>query len=345
MKVLPSNLDDFNDIEKIGNEFYFRNDEADNVVKSIDVDNTLSTGSANEPQATASTHNSQFRVDGIDGSAVGSTTNEFDNNALREARSTLGYDNVRNGKLITINHGKAYSTPVAPTTRSHQANTDEAWENEFLPPNTNIFETVTLDEADNVVGADDQKSGKIQADNMRTWNADNELTVINTNRADAGDWDGDDDYDSLEDYSVEVSGPRTARRNRIRLHTSYQKTAIRQPMLQQGFIMSPGYPKYYINMNCSWRVSVPSGQRIRLILLDVHLRCNVTFCCVNCMRCALSCMPMRMAANNLCVFFCSPFRRSHLQGLLASLRFGQQKSAVQKLHGGDRTIGNSERHQ
>lgn len=271
MKVLPSNLDDFNDIEKIGNEFYFRNDEADNAVKSIDVDNSLSVGTT---KVSPSTDNVRFRVDG------GDANNAFDSNALREARSTLGYDNMRNGKLVTISHGKVYSTPMAPTTKAQQDTTDEAWENEYLPPHTNIFETVSLDESENVVSDVGQKNDKIQADNMRTWNAENELTVINTNRADAGNWDGDDDYDSFEDYSVEVTGPKTARRNRIRLHTSYQKTAIRQPMLQQGFILSPGYPKYYINMNCSWRVSVPSGQRIRLILLDVHLRCNFTFCCV-----------------------------------------------------------------
>lgn len=271
MKVLPSNLDDFNDIEKIGNEFYFRNDEADNAVKSIDVDNNLSVGTT---KVSPSTDNVRFRVDG------GDANNAFDSNALREARSTLGYDNMRNGKLVTISHGKVYSTPMAPTTKAQQDTTDEAWENEYLPPHTNIFETVSLDESENVVSDVGQKNDKIQADNMRTWNAENELTVINTNRADAGNWDGDDDYDSFEDYSVEVTGPKTARRNRIRLHTSYQKTAIRQPMLQQGFILSPGYPKYYINMNCSWRVSVPSGQRIRLILLDVHLRCNFNFCCV-----------------------------------------------------------------
>lgn len=267
MKVLPSNLDDFNDIEKIGNEFYFRNDESDNAVKSIDVDN-------NSNVATT-TKNSRLPVDASNEFSA-NTNNEFDSNQLREVRSTLGYDNIRNGKLVTVNHGKIYSTPIVPTTKSQQDTTnDETWENEFLPPHTNIFETVTVDETENVISEiGEKKNEQIQADNIRRWNVDNELTLINTNRADAGDWDGDDDYDSFEDYSVEVTGPKTARRNRIRLHTSYQKTAIRQPMLQQGFILSPGYPKYYINMNCSWRVSVPSGQRIRLILLDVHLRCN-----------------------------------------------------------------------
>lgn len=276
MKVLPSNLNDFNDIEKIGDEFYFRND-GDN--KKTDVDNTLNIDTMSTPEATSSTNHARYPIELDGGVEVDTHENanhafDSDNNALREARSTLGYDHVQSGRQST-----SKSTPTTITTTSKsQANTEE-WENEYLPPHTNIFEAVTLDEFDNIVTDGNRTNGKLShAENIQKSSAANELSVIDTNRADIGDWERDEDYDSYEDYSVEVKGPKTSRKNQYRLHTSYQKTAIRQPMLQQGFIMSPGYPKYYINTNCSWRISVPSGQRIRLILLDVHLRCK--FCTV-----------------------------------------------------------------
>lgn len=106
--------------------------------------------------------------------------------------------------------------------------------------------------------------------------------TLAANRKHVGDVnDMDEDDYSYEDYAVEVFGTMTRRKNKIRVHTSYQKTAIKQPLLQQGFLASPGYPKFYIgNSNCSWRISVPHGQKIRLTILDINLRCEYLIFCI-----------------------------------------------------------------
>lgn len=109
------------------------------------------------------------------------------------------------------------------------------------------------------------------------------LIPTDSRRADADDaeriFDDDDDYSSEEDYAEETSGGKVARKNSIRLHTSYQKSSIREPLLQQGFIASPGYPSFYIgSSNCSWTLTAPSDQRIRLTILDLNLRCELFSC-------------------------------------------------------------------
>lgn len=96
-----------------------------------------------------------------------------------------------------------------------------------------------------------------------------------TYRADITSSDDYDDYASYEDYDIKIDGTTISRKNKIRIHTSYQKAAIRQPVLQQGFISSPGYPQYYVGeSNCSWRISVAKGAQIRLTILDINLRCK-----------------------------------------------------------------------
>lgn len=112
--------------------------------------------------------------------------------------------------------------------------------------------------------------------NATTTSAAPATVDIAGNRPNAGNVnDIDEDDYSYEDYAVEVFGTMTRRKNKMRVHTSYQKTAIKQPLLQQGFLASPGYPKFYIgDSNCSWRISVPHGQKIRLTILDINLRCE-----------------------------------------------------------------------
>lgn len=40
----------------------------------------------------------------------------------------------------------------------------------------------------------------------------------------------------------------------------------------QGFIMSPGYPKFYIGQSeCRWRITAPSPQRVEITVLDISL--------------------------------------------------------------------------
>lgn len=302
MKVLPSNLDDFNDIEQIGDEFYFKKGEED--VKPIDIDNDLGVSTSNAGDsddtanfdnpidvkstihATASTKINSVTKPDIANIADKKSTLEdtFDitNNGLRDARSTIGYDEMHTDKFLTSRQTVLEPVPTLSSTASEiYRTTGNVWDNEILAQtNADIFEKLPVDDTNdilNVVDHSNHTNEKYLEINKMTKPAD-EFTVINPNRADIGrnEWDSDEEYDaSYEDYAVETKGPKYFRKNKVREHTSYQITAIRKPLIQQGFIASPGYPKYYIgNSNCSWRISVPSGQRIRLILLDVNLRCK-----------------------------------------------------------------------
>lgn len=59
------------------------------------------------------------------------------------------------------------------------------------------------------------------------------------------------------------------------LFNSKQFTVPRK-QVDQGFLMSPGYPKYYIGNvgkeGCKWKISSPDGQRIRLTIFDLAVK-------------------------------------------------------------------------
>lgn len=227
LKILPSNLDEFNDIEKIGNEFYFKKDdefktteidgESDDSSEFIsrEQDTTVNHRKLNVLHSTAPTKfdNNENTIDDLINR--NKLREDLDQNSiLREIRSTSGYDK------LTSPIDRVHSTSAAATLLN--------------APSTAI-----------------------------AYRAD-----ITTN-------DEYDDYPSYEDYDIKIDGTTISRKNKMRIHTSYQKAAIRQPILQQGFISSPGYPQYYVGeSNCSWRITVPKGDQIRLTILDISLRCK-----------------------------------------------------------------------
>lgn len=230
LKILPSNLDEFNDIEKIGNEFYFKKDEG---TKTTEIDSNESSEFELRDRETTTDYR---KLNGIQSTAPPSNSDnientiddivnriklkgDFDRNSiLREIRSTSGYDRLSPATNLYWND-RMHLTPTASTS----------------------------------------------------------LTLPSTPIAYRADISNSDDYDyaSYEDYDIKVDGTTISRKNKMRTHTSYQKAAIRQPILQQGFISSPGYPQYYVGeSNCSWRISVPKGEQIRLTILDISLRCK-----------------------------------------------------------------------
>lgn len=288
MKVLPASLDDFNDIEKIADEFFFKKeedveiDDDDDAVAINDINAkhksslaTKTTVESTEPTVhTTHTKSIELHTD----NTKNTIENTFDssNNGLRDVRSTIGYDELHNHKYLTSIQ-PIQTISADDTTATHtQQTTVNLWNNELLPPNTNIFETMPVDSSFDIFSTNENQTN--DQSNAKIVRTENDFTVINTNRADIDrEWESGEEYeDSDEDYEVRFDGNKVWRKNRIRTHTSYQKTAIRQPLLQQGFIASPGYPKYYVgNSNCSWRITVPGGQRIRIILLDSNLRCEI----------------------------------------------------------------------
>lgn len=288
MKVMPANLDDFNDIEKIADEFYFKkgeeieNDNAnDDIVNRENLMQIKTIVGSTEPTTIYTSHMNPIEYGDNTKNVIENTVFDSSNNGLRDVRSTLGYDEMHNHKHLSSLVPTIQTSETATHTQQQQQHqtTANLWNNELLSSNMNIFETLPIDNGANDIFAMNNSQINGQSNNSKI-RAEHDFTVINTNRANVEEWEkeeSDEDYDtSYEDYAVEIDGPKVWRKNKFRAHTSYQKTAIRQPLLQQGFIASPGYPKFYVgNSNCSWRITVTSGQRIRLILLDVDLRCKL----------------------------------------------------------------------
>lgn len=100
-------------------------------------------------------------------------------------------------------------------------------------------------------------------------------SLTSKNDVDSNDlvYDEDDSDESYEDFAVEWQGTSLVRKNKVRVHISNEITAERGMPLRQGFLASTGYPNFYIGeSNCSWTITAPAGHRIRLTVLDIHLR-------------------------------------------------------------------------
>lgn len=306
MKILPAILDDVSDFGKVGNEYYFKKPN-DIEFQNVD-ENKLNQGNlmktvktlfdSTEPSITTRTRTSlvhtsdygkpiEHDIDDGTRNAIENGISDISNtvddtNRLRDVRSTLitPYDAESTHKYHSIS-----SRQPAPTPGTVQYTQRSATTNDEL--NTAVFET-RPDDID--VGIDilnlNENQTKVELD-AKIVRAKNDFTVIKTDRADIDQkWEDDDeDYDSYEDYEVKVDGARVWRKNKVRTHESYQKTGMEFRPLQQGFIASPGYPSYYIGSaksstkpeetQCTWRITVKSGQPIRLVLLDVDLRCKL----------------------------------------------------------------------
>lgn len=293
MKILPSNVDDMNDIEKIGNEIYFKKDE--NEIE----DNKMSFSTLHE-QTTEVTHT------GLD------ENNEAENNILE-----IEDNKWKHGTAFT-SIDTVLSTSNKPTTTSitspitepitHQNpfthktfNTEESVfsENDTIREDVDTFdkdisnEIFQKNESSQIqppIFTEKVNKGNlvivkkpIEHDHQRviptppaTYHNKiyKENSVIKSNDI-IDNWDDEADY-SYEDFAVEYSGRTVVRQNKIRNHTSYLTSVFKRPLLQ-GFLATTGYPKFYIGeSNCSWRISAPIGQRVRVTILDINLRCKCT---------------------------------------------------------------------
>lgn len=260
MKVLPAILDDINDFEKVGNEFFFKKQEdielqnvdenilnRENLMKST---KTMFDSTEPSPSVHVSSYGKAIeRDDGTKNAIVenGIDSSNSDTNRLRDVRSTLitPYDEVHNHKYHSISSRQPAPTAGTVSHHTQRSTTANQWNDES---NTAVFETLP-DDID--VGIDifnlSENQTKAQLD-AKIVRAKNDFTVIKTDRADIDrEWEDDSEYDSNEDDEVKVDGPRVWSKHKSRnvTHESYQKTSVQFRPLQQGFIASPGYPSYY----------------------------------------------------------------------------------------------------
>lgn len=294
MKILPSNVDDMNDIEKIGNEIYFKKDE--NEIE----DSKMSFPTLHEQheQSTEVTHAGLDENNEAENNIL-----EIENNNWKHGTAFTSIDTT----LRTSNKPTTTTSITSPITEpiTHQNpftyNTPNDKEN-ALNENDTIREDIeTLDKDMSNEIFQKNESSQIQPPIITEQvNKGNlvivkqpiehvqrviptlptiyhnkiykENSVIKSNDI-IDNWDDEADY-SYEDFAVEYNGRTVVRQNKIRNHTSYQTSVFKRPLLQ-GFLATTGYPKFYIGeSNCSWRISAPIGQRVRITVLDINLRCK-----------------------------------------------------------------------
>lgn len=295
MKILPSNADDTSDIGKIGNEIYFKKDE--NEIE----DNRMPFSTVHEPFTEVVTHAELDANNEVENDILQNENSDW--NKFRTISTTLNPPSRPTGTTTTI--------PVtSPTTYESSYTHNTSTNREENPLNEN--ETIQEDTLDKNISNEIIQRNETSQNNRplftdKLMNKGNlaidgrpiehdrtvistppttyhkkiykETSVIKLNDILDGStdgWDDEADY-SYEDFAVEYNGRTVIRQNKIRNHTSHQTSIFKKPLLQ-GFLASTGYPKFYIGeSNCSWRISAPIGQRVRITILDINLRCKLTF--------------------------------------------------------------------
>ncbi|CAO1386733.1 unnamed protein product [Diamesa tonsa] len=78
--------------------------------------------------------------------------------------------------------------------------------------------------------------------------------------------------DEEEDMDSSTEEPTTV--NAVTPKYFSEQKSLTSRTLQHGFIMNPGYPKFYIGQSsdCKWRIYLEQGQRMVLTILDLSIR-------------------------------------------------------------------------
>lgn len=290
-----------NDIAKIGNEIYFKKDE--NEIE----DNNLSFTTLHEP-STEVTHAGLDEHNEAENNILESENNWNQRQTVSSTIETMLRTSNKPSPTTT-------TTTTTPTTTTTSITSPITYQNPYTQdiPNSkenllNENETIRDDVEEDVHSIDKEISNEIIEESESSQskpplfteklNKGNlvidqrliptpsttlppmyhnkiykENSVIKSNDI-IDNWDDEADY-SYEDFAVEYNGRQVIRQNKIRNHTSYQVSVFKRPLLQ-GFLATTGYPKFYIGeSNCSWRISAPIGQRVRITILDINLRCKL----------------------------------------------------------------------
>ncbi|KAG4073530.1 hypothetical protein HA402_000754 [Bradysia odoriphaga] len=299
LKILPSNADDTSDIGKIGNEIYFKKDE--NEIE----DSRMPFPTVHEPFTEVVTHaeldeNNEAENDILQNEnsnwnkyrTLSTSIETMLSPPSRPTERTTTTTITTTSVTSPITYETVY-THKQPNSREENLNENETIQEDIDTFNKDISNEIILKNESSQTHpplfTDKVNKGNLAIDRRPIEHDQRvistpptsyhnkiykENSVIKSN--DILDetkvvYDDEVDY-SYEDFAVEYNGRTVFRQNIIRNHTSHQTSFFRQPLLQ-GFLATTGYPKFYIGeSNCSWRISAPIGQRVRITILDINLR-------------------------------------------------------------------------
>lgn len=284
-------MDDISDIERIGNEIYFKKD--DNEIE----DNKMSFLTLHE-KSTEVTHAGLDEHNDAENNILEIENNDWNKHQTAPTSTSMNtvWSTSNKPTATTVSSPITYPNPFTHKTSNDEENIPnendtiredgdalgEEISNEIFQKNetSQTPKPPTFNEKlnkgnlviEHTKSIDPNQSVKPTLPTMYHNKIYKENSVIKSNDI-IDNWDDEADY-SYEDFAVEYNGRTVIRQNKIRNHTSYQTSVFKHPLLQ-GFVATTGYPKFYIGeSNCSWRISAPIGQRVRITVLDINLRCK-----------------------------------------------------------------------